>query len=98
MATTNTYFNLVQTGNSTWAAVHTNNEVLSARDSFKGRTAEESSVRGTQEGMFEVATEARAAFTERFPRLTIAMISIALFAVSVTAEMEWLHQAGYYWR
>ena len=88
MATTNSYMSLVRTGNSTWAAVHVNG--LEASDF---RASE-----GDQASMFAENSAVRTAFAERFPRLTIAMISLALFAVSITCEVEWLRQAGYYWR
>ena len=48
--------------------------------------------------MFAQTAAAPASFTERFPRLTIAVIALALFAVSATFEVEWLRHAGYVWR
>ena len=101
MATTNPYFRLVKTSNSSWAAVHMHDDVLSARNAFNGRAVEPAGfgvIEEARESLFGETTEAHAAFAERFPKLTIAMISLALFAVSITAEVEWLHQAGYYWR
>jgi hypothetical protein len=50
------------------------------------------------EGRIFAQSEVRASFTERFPRLTIAVIALALFAVSATFEVEWLRHAGYVWR
>ena len=48
--------------------------------------------------LFAQATGAQVGFTERFPRLTIAMIVLTLFTISVTAEVEFLRHAGYFWR
>lgn len=90
MATSNSYFSLVRTGNSTWTAVHVNH--------FDGEPTASRANEGGQMPMFSESSAARTAFAERFPRLTIAMISLALFAVSITCEVEWLRQAGYYWR
>lgn len=90
MATTTSYFSLVKTGNSTWTAVHVNQNDV--------ETSEVRSSEAEPTAIFAETTVARSAFAERFPRLTIAMISLGLFAVSLTAEVEWLRQAGYYWR
>ena len=88
MATSNSYFSLVRTGNSTWTAVHVDH-----------LDAESSAPRASDGDTVQLfSASSRAAFAERFPRLTIAMISLVLFAVSITCEVEWLHQAGYYWR
>lgn len=87
MATTNSYFSLVRTGNSTWTAV---------LNPLEGESSD--SHASEQVSMFSESSASRAAFAERFPRLTIAMISLVLFAVSITCEVEWLRQAGYYWR
>jgi hypothetical protein len=36
-------------------------------------------------------------FAERFPRLTIAMIGLALLVVSVNVEIDCLRSAGFHW-
>lgn len=101
MATTvDGYFSLVRTSKSSWAAVHVGQEdqvadhathVLAAAPSDRSNT-------DATGRLFAQAAAARVAFTERFPRLTIALISVALCAASLTAEVEWLRHAGYYWR
>lgn len=48
--------------------------------------------------LFENAAQSPITFSERFPRLTVAMIVLALVAFTVTAEIEYLRVAGYYWR
>jgi hypothetical protein len=98
MATTDQYFSLVSTSKSSWVAVRTQPE---SRVETFGREIEsprfgESAVRSSR--LFSQTQAARADFAERFPRFTIAMISLVLLAVSVTAEVEWLRQAGYHWR
>lgn len=100
MATINSSFSLVRTGSSTWTAVHVGHDAFGA-ESQRNRDVEPSAVRASDKGglsMFAETTVTHTAFAERFPRLTIAMISLALFAVSLTVEVEWLRQAGYYWR
>jgi len=101
MATTvDGYFSLVRTSGSSWVAVHANPEAAVAADAAESCAAapvSRSSMHATGR-LFAQATAARIAFAERFPRLTIALISVALGAASLTAEVEWLRQAGYYWR
>lgn len=90
MAATEQYFNLVSTSKSSWVAVpnravQADNVVTFRREAAPAK-------------LFNQTQVARVDFAERFPRLTIALISFALLAVSMTAEVEWLHQAGYFWR
>lgn len=101
MATSEQFFSLVSTSKSSWVAVPVNREKLADISKHKVREVEPQSLSvGGSNGssIFTQQTEEHAGFTERFPRLTIAMIAFVLFAVSVTAEVECLHQAGYYWR
>jgi hypothetical protein len=98
MGTTEQHFNLVRISNSSWVAVHVNQG--SGDGKVYTREPESSILRnGTPHAgrMFSQTAAARTSFTERFPRLTIAMISFALFAVTATAEVEWLRHAGYVW-
>jgi hypothetical protein len=97
MGTTEQHFNLVRVSKSSWAAIHVNQN----DGQIYSRQPESTLLRnGTPHAgrMFSQTAAARSSFTERFPRLTIAMISFALFAVSATAEVELLHHAGYVWR
>jgi hypothetical protein len=98
MATTDQYFSLVSTSKSSWVAVRIQPE--SRAENFVREIESprfgESAVRSSR--LFSQTQAARADFAERFPRFTIAMISLVLLAVSVTAEVEWLRQAGYHWR
>jgi hypothetical protein len=48
--------------------------------------------------LFARSAEASLTLSERFPRLTVAVIALALFAFSITAEIECLSKAGYYWQ
>lgn len=99
MGTTEQHFNLVRVSKSTWVAVHVNQ---GATDGNIDSRTSESTVLSNQTPnagrMFSQTVAARSSFTERFPRLTIAMISLALLAVSATAEVELLQHAGYIWR
>jgi hypothetical protein len=48
--------------------------------------------------LFERTAEASLTLSERFPRLTVAVIALALLGFSITAEIECLSKAGYYWQ
>jgi hypothetical protein len=102
MATTiDGYFSLVRISSSSWAAVHVNQEDQVKDDATESLAAAEPKNRTSTDAtgrLFGQASAARVAFTERFPRLTIALISVTLCAASLTAEVEWLRHAGYYWR
>jgi hypothetical protein len=87
MATTQQYFNLVQTGKSSWVAVHVTPSVDTTTDGSSAHT-----------GLFERAAEVRITLAERFPRLTIAMIALVLLAATLTTEVELLRGAGFRWQ
>ncbi|MFZ0743012.1 MAG: hypothetical protein WAM85_01330 [Terracidiphilus sp.] len=87
MAATQQQFNLVQTGKSSWVAVHVNPPYVATTDSIS-----------TAESLFGRAAMTRITFSERFPRLTIAMIALVLFAATVGAEVDVLRGAGFRWQ
>jgi hypothetical protein len=93
------HFNLVRVSKSSWVAVHVSKQ--SADGNIYTREPQRGMLRNStpQAGqMFAEASVTRAMFAERFPRLTIAVIAFALFAISATAEVELLRKAGYFWR
>ena len=47
--------------------------------------------------LFEFAGSAPATFAERFPRLMVLAVSIAIIVAAITAEIDCLRGAGYYW-
>jgi len=47
--------------------------------------------------LFEFAGNAPATFAERYPRLMVGAISVAAIVTTITAEIECLRSAGYYW-
>ena len=47
--------------------------------------------------LFEFAGSAPATFAERFPRLMVLAVSLAFILAAITAEIECLRGAGYYW-
>jgi hypothetical protein len=100
MAAIEQNFRLVQTGKSSWVAVHINHEdegsAVDCRASSRAATRRPNGVPGSGE-LFAKSTAGRITFSERFPRLTIAVIAIALFAATLTAEIDFLHGAGYRW-
>lgn len=85
MATTEPYFDLVQTGASSWSAVlvQDGKAVAPARTNLAAHSS-------------KVAAASRTAdWTQRFPRLAIALVALTIFAASVTAEIEYLRQSGH---
>jgi hypothetical protein len=48
--------------------------------------------------LFEFAGNAPATFAERFPRLTVGAVAVALVLATISAEIECLRGAGYYWQ
>ncbi|MGB6193650.1 MAG: hypothetical protein WBF42_14370 [Terracidiphilus sp.] len=98
MGTTVQHFNLVRVSKSSWVAVHANH---SGDGNVYSPQTESTVLRsnGSPSGrIFSQMAAERTSFTERFPRLTIAMIAFALLAISATAEVEMLLRAGYIWR
>lgn len=62
-----------------------------ARHSGAGETAELCG------GLFEFAGNAPATFAERFPRLMVGAVAVALIMATIGVEIECLRGAGYYW-
>jgi ABC-type Fe3+-siderophore transport system permease subunit len=85
MATSEQYFSLVRTSKSSWVAVPIHQTTPAADAPAPSR-------------LFAQATGSNVKFSERFPRLMIAMIAGAIFMISVVAEVEMLRNAGYFWR
>jgi len=99
MSTSEQYFSLVRTSKSSWIAVPSHQTEQAADGTVRVR--ESALLRNPPPisgRLFAQATGSRVKFTERFPRLTIAMIAFALFTISITAEVELLRHAGYVWR
>jgi hypothetical protein len=87
MATTQQYFNLVQTGKSSWVAVH-------VEPSIETITASASA----PDALFGQVAVARVPLPERFPRLTIAVIALVLLAATLSTEIDLLRGAGFRWQ
>lgn len=101
MSTSEQYFSLVRTSKSSWIAVPSHQTEQAADGSVHLRQSDTAILRNSapiSERLFAHAAGSRAKFTERYPRLTIAIIAFALFTISVTAEIELLGHAGYFWR
>lgn len=101
MATSEQYFSLVKTSKSSWVAVPKDQTVQGADGTVSRREPDAASLRNVAPvsgRLFAQASGADAKFAERFPRLTIALITLAIFSISITAEVELLRQAGYFWR
>jgi len=101
MSASQQYFSLVRTSKSSWIAVPTHQTAQAEDGTLYVREADAATLRKTAPisgRLFAEASGIRAKFSERFPRLTIAMIAFVLFGISVTAEVELLRHAGYFWR
>ena len=100
MATTEQYFSLVRTSKSSWIAVPVNRSGPAVDATIYSRDPEAAILRNgspAQDLLFAQSSTEREAFSERYPRLTIAMIAFILFGITVTAEVELLMHAGYVW-
>jgi hypothetical protein len=100
MGTPEQYFSLVRTSKSSWIAVPVNRSGSSADGTVYSREPEATILRNSAPApgrLFAQSSAVRVAFTERYPRLTIALIAVVLFGISVTAEIELLRHSGYFW-
>jgi len=101
MPATEQLFNLVQTSKSSWVAVRVNPPEFAQDHKTYGRESQPTKIRNgapTLGPLFADTAETRITFSERFPRLTIAVIALTLFAVTVSTEIDLLKNAGYHWR
>lgn len=48
--------------------------------------------------LFEFAGNAPATFAERYPRLMVSAVAIALVMTAIALEIDCLRAAGYYWQ
>jgi len=48
--------------------------------------------------LFDHVEEEPLSLPERFPRLTVLAIAIVLLVTALTAEFDYLRQAGYFWQ
>jgi hypothetical protein len=100
MATNDQYFSLVKTSKSSWVAVRVNVEEPSIHrqiGSPEPLAGSHTDTKGTSTELFSQTAYASENLSERYPRLAIAIIALVIFAVSVTAEIEYLRQAGFSW-
>ncbi|HVZ83554.1 MAG TPA: hypothetical protein VG893_07740 [Terracidiphilus sp.] len=87
-------FSLVKTGASSWAAVLVRNEEQAPTAEMQSKgTMIETHAADSPAQMFLAEDAARGEIAERFPRLAIAMVAFLLFAVSLTAEIEYLRES-----
>ena len=99
MATSNQYFDLVQTGKSSWVAVRINPTAGSKEQTPNDQESEKVKPNDAeQDGIFSDSTASRITFSERFPRLTIAMIALIMIGATVTTEVDLLRGAGFFWQ
>jgi hypothetical protein len=89
MASTQQYFNLVQTGKSSWKAIHIVPPVGAVN---------EDKVASPSEELFGRAATADLTLAERFPRVAIAVVALVLFGATLTTEIDILRDAGFRWQ
>jgi hypothetical protein len=100
MATSNQYFDLVQTGKSSWVAVHIEPQADSKKET-QISASEQTQPNGNavkQDAIFADSAVSSVTFSERFPRLTITMIALVMFAATLTTEIDVLKGAGFFWQ
>jgi hypothetical protein len=85
MVTTEPYFDLVKTGASSWSAVLVQN----------GKAVSPALLDDAAHSSRQSAASAAPDWTQRFPRLALALVALTVFAASVTAEIEYLRQTGH---
>lgn len=100
MATSEQYFDLVRTSKSSWIAVPINRNSPAADGAAYTEPGADllRNAAPAPARLFAHATGSHSKFSERFPRLTIAMIAGLIFTVCVAAEVEMLRNAGYFWK
>jgi hypothetical protein len=97
MATTEQLFSLQRKSESIWVAVPIIRQPETLDDATNDREPllHINQKVDDSEIPFAKASKAGAVLSERFPHLAIALIALVMFAVSVTAEIEYLRQSGY---
>jgi predicted cobalt transporter CbtA len=97
MATSEPYFSLVKTGASSWTAVLVPHaEPTTATEKQDSQPAGAAPRAGEAGALLpENVATTPAERTERFPRLAIAVVTFLIFAVSLSAEIEYLRQSGF---
>lgn len=53
---------------------------------------------GAQSVLFSKSADMRAPFAEKYPRITIGLVALAIFTITIAVEVQCLHFAGYFWR
>lgn len=88
-------------GDTGWVSVNINHDGKSLDRQTLVRAVEAPRYRKPEQTsfhLFEGTAESGITFSERFPRLTVAVIALALVAFTVATEVEYLRVSGYYWR
>lgn len=99
MATSNQYFDLVQTGKSSWVAVHIEPQADSKEETQISASKQAPNRNAVnQDAIFADSAVSSVTFSERFPRLTITMIALVMFAATLTTEIDVLKGAGFFWQ
>jgi len=86
-----------QVADKNWISVHVTHEgkvIPRKRDSGSMGVPKST---GNAGQLFEHAA-ARPTLSERFPKLTVVAIAVAIVAFTVATEIEYLRVAGYHWR
>jgi hypothetical protein len=89
----------IKTGETGWISIHINetddavdHELINAVDS-----KQEFSATQTACHLFQYAVQGKLPLADRFPRLTLLAVALALLVSAVAVEIEYLRGAGYYW-
>lgn len=107
MTATDRASNFVKTGRTPWISIHVSHDGQTICPQTPDLESREFVLLGDERIsndepaahlLFERAAHVNLTLFERFPLLTVAVIALALFAFSVTAEIECLSNAGYYWQ
>ncbi len=93
--------NRVKTGVTGWISILINEQEGAFDlpcDSGKGSMEQTKTNPPASIHLFEHVERTPVPLPERFPRLTLLTIALALLITALTAEFDYLRAAGYFWR
>ena len=91
--------NCVLTGNTGWISIHIDDSATARNMPCSSADVLSQSRSLDPAGCiaFGQLKQTRTPLPERFPRLTLFAIALALLVSALTAEFDYLRSAGYYW-
>lgn len=91
----------IEAGRTGWISIRVNelDNLLEKHRATEERSSTDARERGfATRRLFEHSAELPIPLTERFPRLTLFAIALALLVSTLMAEIDYLRGSGYFWR